>query len=107
MNVILKRDVMMGMFDDFVGNCIGCGSGFIIQTKLYQCCLVKYKIGDRVITGPGDVRLRLKDKYQTCHSSIVVVIENKQVIRFQKEGENMIEGLCGAIEMPLDIREPI
>ena len=83
----------MGLFDEFVGTCPHCGGEFYSQTKLTECEMRDYRIGDKIDL--PDQRLRLRDPCSKCDKDVVVAISYGHVASFEKGGAQIKEGPFG------------
>lgn len=86
----------MGMYDEFIGTCPHCGGEFCSQTKLTACEMTEYRVGDAIKL--LDQRLMLKDPCSTCEKDVVVVIKDRHVVSFEKDGTQVREGAWGSVE---------
>jgi hypothetical protein len=67
----------MGMFDTLIFNCQKCGKETDSQTKLGDCCLDSWRVGDRTTIKDGSYMV--KDACHECGNLATVVIKNQGI----------------------------
>jgi len=95
----------MGCYDFIEGPCPSTGATFSSQTKLMDCIMKTYRVGDGVPSLP-DGRLKLKEPCEHCGTYHTVVVQNGHVHRIVvAQPDDPQEGLYGTTLAPEDSRE--
>jgi hypothetical protein len=83
----------MGMYDTFTGECPKCGAAFEAQTKMFDCCLHDFRLGDKVADDNYSWKYVLPDPCGKCRTPIVVTVVNGIVHAFDSYDETIHSGL--------------
>ena len=85
----------MGSYDFFTGSCPSCGREIGLQTKLADCVMRDYKVGDEMQV--SNMKLWAKDSCYNCKARITVEISNGKVVAFSLAKPTHKEGSFGAV----------
>ena len=99
----------MGNYDEFRGVCPNCGKQISCQTKLLDCSLKTFSVGDKIHSDKYDLKsAKIRTKYPCdCDFYPVVIINANHVFEgFLKCQADFVEGAWGdlfetGIEAPL------
>ena len=81
-----KEKSLMGMYDEFVGDCPYCGKEFSSQTKLFDDDMLPFSVGS-FVGKEWTLNIQCKEPCFYCQNLIVVKIEKGFVQKFMKIDE--------------------
>lgn len=85
----------MGMYDHFCGKCPMCGKDTYSQTKLEECIMKDFNLGDKI--DMYDCKIQCKDPCE-CGATLVAEIKHGLFLGFVNEKPTEIEVAWGGTE---------